>query len=177
MAIQELSDDLHIISPLSDEPNDVDGLSAQELKKRFDKSGLLIQQYINEALLPGIAELSAELRADTKKYTDEVAQGFTLGQLSPGSVTNAMLANPILKTVIYFDNDSWVKNGDTYELVIPYEQHGLTVPFTYNIAHNIDGVYHNNTMVANSVCIYRRSNNDLLLVGDAAFAGRLVIIS
>lgn len=53
MAIEKFTDDLNIISALDDEPNDVGGLTAQELKAKFDEAGLTIQKYINETLLPG----------------------------------------------------------------------------------------------------------------------------
>lgn len=177
MAIQTLDNDLNVIAALSDEPNDVDGLSSYELKARFDQSGLLIQQYINEILLPGIAEMEASIRQDATEYTNGVAANFAAGLLSPGSVTNEMLATPIFKTVLNFSAESWTENGDEYELIIPYAQHGITVPITYSIAHNIDDVYHNNTMAVNSVCLYRQLNNNLVLVGDVPFDGRLVIIS
>lgn len=178
MEIAKLSDDLNIISALSDEPNDVDGLSAQELKAAFDKSGLLVQTYINDVLLPAISELDKSIRADATEYTNEVAQRFALGKLSPGSVTNEMLATPIYKTEVYFNDDSWEENDDgEYELTIPYDQHGISVPFTYSLAHNIDDVYHNNTMAANSVCVRRDNTNNIILVGDAAFSGRLIMIS
>ena len=41
--LQTLNDDLNIIQKLDDEPNDVGGMSAQELKAAFDKAGNSIQ--------------------------------------------------------------------------------------------------------------------------------------
>ena len=52
MAIPKMTDDLNIIQALSDLPNSEDGLSAQELKEKFDAAGLSIQKYINEKLIP-----------------------------------------------------------------------------------------------------------------------------
>lgn len=46
--------DLSVISALDDEPNDVGGLTAAELKAKFDEAGLAIQRYINEKLVPTI---------------------------------------------------------------------------------------------------------------------------
>ena len=46
---------MEIISKLSDLPNDTDGLTAAELKARFDRAGTLLKAYINGTLL---AELS-----------------------------------------------------------------------------------------------------------------------
>ena len=60
MAITPLGADMDIIARLSDEPNDVDGLSAEGLKARFDEAGNTIKGYINGTL---IAEVDAELAA------------------------------------------------------------------------------------------------------------------
>lgn len=49
-----LAADLNIIQALDDEPNDVGGLTAAELKAKFDEAGLTIQKYINESLIPQV---------------------------------------------------------------------------------------------------------------------------
>lgn len=48
------SKEMGIISALDDEPNDVGGLTAAELKAKFDEAGLSIQKYINETLIPAV---------------------------------------------------------------------------------------------------------------------------
>ena len=55
MAFKAFNEDMEIISKLSDLPNDTDGLTAAELKARFDRAGTLLKAYINGTLL---AELS-----------------------------------------------------------------------------------------------------------------------
>lgn len=50
MAFTKLSDDLDIVAKLDDEPNDVGGLSPDELKAVFDEAGNKIKKYINEVL-------------------------------------------------------------------------------------------------------------------------------
>lgn len=55
MAVNELSRleaDLAIIQKLEDEPNDVGGMSAEDLKKRFDEGGLALQAFLNDVLIP-----------------------------------------------------------------------------------------------------------------------------
>ena len=52
MAITKLERDFNIVSALDNEPNDVGGLTAEELKEKFDESGNAIKQYINESLIP-----------------------------------------------------------------------------------------------------------------------------
>jgi len=57
MALPLMKDDLNIIQKLDDEPNDVGGLSAEELKAKFDEAGNAIKKYLNETLIP---QLDAE---------------------------------------------------------------------------------------------------------------------
>ena len=60
MALTRLTADLDIIQALDDEPNDVGGLSADELMAWFDEAGNTIKTYLNETLA---AELEAETAA------------------------------------------------------------------------------------------------------------------
>lgn len=52
MDIQKFEKDMGIISALPDDPNDVGGLSAAQLKAKFDEGGEALKQYINEVLIP-----------------------------------------------------------------------------------------------------------------------------
>lgn len=54
MSIPTLDTDLSIIQKLDDYPNDVGGLSAAELKAKFDEGGLALQTYINTVLIPAL---------------------------------------------------------------------------------------------------------------------------
>lgn len=60
MSLEKLNKDLNIVQKLDDEPNDVGGLSAAELKKKFDEGSLTIQEYINATLLPALETLGVE---------------------------------------------------------------------------------------------------------------------
>ena len=60
MSLEKLTKDLNIVQKLDDEPNDVGGLSAAELKKKFDEGSLTIQEYINVTLLPALETLGVE---------------------------------------------------------------------------------------------------------------------
>lgn len=73
MAFTKLTKDLDIIQKLDDEPNDVGGLTAAELKKKFDDSGNAIKDYLNETLVP---ELDTAVGGKTSKgYVDaEIAK-------------------------------------------------------------------------------------------------------
>lgn len=58
MSLPKFTKDVQIISKLDDEPNDVGGLSANELKAKFDEAGNLIKAFINDTLLPYLESVS-----------------------------------------------------------------------------------------------------------------------
>ena len=60
LAIPAFEEDVDVIQKLDDEPNDVGGLTAAELKAKFDEAGNRIKTYLNETLLPSISETVAE---------------------------------------------------------------------------------------------------------------------
>src|SRR5690606_12709068 len=55
MEITPMSTDLNIIQGLSDRPNATDGLTAAQLKAKYDESANLIKSYINNSLVPELA--------------------------------------------------------------------------------------------------------------------------
>lgn len=55
MAISQFDKDVEVIQKLDDEPNDVQGLTPAELKKRFDQAAVWLKEYINSILIPAIA--------------------------------------------------------------------------------------------------------------------------
>lgn len=58
MSLPKFNEDIQIISKLADEPNDVGGLSADELKAKFDEASGLIKAFINDTLLPYLEGVS-----------------------------------------------------------------------------------------------------------------------
>ena len=60
LAIPGFEEDVDVIQKLDDEPNDVGGLTAAELKAKFDEAGNRIKTYLNETLVPSISETVAE---------------------------------------------------------------------------------------------------------------------
>lgn len=91
MALTKFEQDLNIIAKLDDEPNDVGGLSAAELKAKFDEGGLTLQKYINEVLIPVLEDLLDSL--DKNKAGKEELQGVVLGQIPDGTITSEKLAD------------------------------------------------------------------------------------
>ena len=51
--------DMDIIAALDDQPNDVGGLTAAELKAKFDEGGKAIQSFLNDTLIPEVVGLDA----------------------------------------------------------------------------------------------------------------------
>ena len=82
MALSKLTTDMNIISALATEPNDVGGLTAAELKAKFDAGPNAIKAYINDTLTSEI---------DAQKATKAEVQGITLGQIPDGTITDAKL--------------------------------------------------------------------------------------
>jgi len=60
MALTKFEENMDIIAALDDEPNDVGGLSAAELKAKFDEGGKALQDYINNTLLPALDNAGVE---------------------------------------------------------------------------------------------------------------------
>ncbi len=88
MALPKFENDIAYVSKLDDEPNDVGGLSADELKAVFDKAGLELQEYINEELIPRV-------ESDIEAAALGIGGGGALSgeMLAPGTVTADKLAN------------------------------------------------------------------------------------
>ena len=117
MAFTQLTDDLDFIQKLDDEPNDVGGLSAAQLKTEFDKAGNAIKAYINAILLNELEGTNAasylgvstdgEL-GDLDPAPDDiqaaleaillVAQNAQAGELTPGIIDTIKLANGAVTT-------------------------------------------------------------------------------
>lgn len=56
MSMEQFTKDMNIIAKLDNEPNDMGGLTAEQLKAKFDEGGLALQKYINEVILPRMGE-------------------------------------------------------------------------------------------------------------------------
>lgn len=108
MAYKRLTDDLNVIQKLDTEPNDIGGLSADELKAKFDEAVNIVKTYINEVLLPamegnegannvGIETISAISTAtnvqDALIQIVQLIQGISQGSVPDGSITSQKLAD------------------------------------------------------------------------------------
>lgn len=74
MALTKLTTNLNNIQALHDKPNTADGLTADQLKEKFDKAGNDIKTYINSTLTE---ELDAAISNEyTKTEVDTMFTGF-----------------------------------------------------------------------------------------------------
>jgi hypothetical protein len=86
MAFTQLTTDLNIISALDDEPNDNTGLTAAQLKAKFDEGGNDIKTFINGTL---ISELDA-LAAAAVKFTPPSTMNATNVQTALTEIETAL---------------------------------------------------------------------------------------
>lgn len=105
MAISRFNEDLDIIQKLDTYPNDTDGLSADELKERFDRAGNLLKTFLNEVLIPELAAENIPFTASTavdaaniQKAIENVQKqisNVTLNMIPDRTVTRAKLAKSL----------------------------------------------------------------------------------
>ena len=93
MSIPTLGTDLSIIQKLDDYPNDIGGLSAAQLKAKFDEGVLTLQTYINTVLIPALIASNvpftptAAVNAETVQAAIENVQAQLAG-ISAGTIPN-----------------------------------------------------------------------------------------
>ncbi len=130
MSIDKLNRDLAIIQKLSDLPNSADGLSAEQLKAKFDESGLEIQKWINEVLLPGLqaenlgfagdSELDAETVQAAIELVHSQIRDVSAGSIANGTVSKEKLAAALLERV--FGGRVWVSLDGPTEADTPDQE-------------------------------------------------------
>ena len=91
MAITTSTDDLNIIAALDDEPNDVGGLSAAQLKAKFDEAVLDLQTYINTVLIPLLDAVNLPYQYGSAPSIKDQIDTIVAGGVSDGSITTAKL--------------------------------------------------------------------------------------
>lgn len=91
MAMNGFTKDMNIIQKLNDEPNDRDGLTAGELKAKFDEGGLAVKEYLNNTVKPYVDGLEED--ADAHAARTDNPHSVTKTQVGLGSVPNVSTNN------------------------------------------------------------------------------------
>ena len=151
MSILTMNRDLAIVQKLSDLPNSTDGLTAAQLKAKFDEGPLAIQSWINETLVPSITAAtipfvgSEEINADNidaavRAVHQQIRDAVT-GTLVNGSVTKIKLSEDLLART--YGGRPWVSlnipgSGHSPETDYPVGQLWLRPEFTVSNAAGTD---------------------------------------
>ena len=104
--IPRVTDELGTVSTLDDRPNDTGGLTAAELKAKFDADAGALKDYVNDVLIPflegtsaaeslGIATISGFSADNIQTALEQIVQAMqdvTQGSVADGSITLAKLA-------------------------------------------------------------------------------------
>lgn len=85
MALTKLTKDMAIIQKLDDEPNDVGGLTAAQLKAKFDEAGEAIKAFLNDTLLPELGADDAGSSLNVVLNGTKMSIGEALEQLQKAS--------------------------------------------------------------------------------------------
>ena len=110
MAYSKITDDMNIIQALPDEPNDVGGLTAAQLKAKFDEAGNKIKTAFNNLVDELNDGESGSISASEVSFTSSAGvpednvqdaienvqsqlAGVSQGAVADGSITTAKLAN------------------------------------------------------------------------------------
>lgn len=79
MALSKFEKDMNIVAALDDEPNDVGGLTAAELKAKFDEGGNAVKKYLNETLTDELDDALSGL-SDGKVDATTTVNGHPLSE-------------------------------------------------------------------------------------------------
>ena len=104
--IPRVTDELGTVSTLDDRPNDTGGLTAAELKAKFDADAGTLKEYVNDVLIPflegasaaaslGITTIPGFSADNIQTALEQIVQAMqdvTQGSVADGSITLAKLA-------------------------------------------------------------------------------------
>lgn len=168
MAISKFSEDLDIIQKLDTYPNDTDGLSADELKERFDRAGNLLKTFLNEVLIPELAAENIPFTASTAVDADNIQKaienvqaqisGVTLNMIPDRTVTRAKLAKSLDdllsmladdstshgSSIVELDESKAVKSISYAKTLLASAWTGASKPYQYDL--DVDGITTDNNI-------------------------------
>lgn len=157
MALSKFEKDMAIISALDDEPNDVGGLSAEQLKAKFDEGGQAIKEFLNN-----------------KHFADLNATFATKEELNTAAVGSIYFIHEIK-----FSEQSWTEETDgSFQMSIPQSSHRLQGDkFLYNIFHLVSGKYIRNTWAAQETeAQFDETTSSVILSSGYKFPGKITLV-
>lgn len=98
MAFTQFTRDMDIIAKLSDTPNVDDGLTAAQLKEKFDEGGKALKEYINSVLLVEALErpdFAGMVKSDGRSFLQAEAGRDYLAEIADGSVSLEKLGSDV----------------------------------------------------------------------------------
>ena len=177
MSIPKMTNDLAIIQKLSDLPNSTDGLTAAQLKAKFDEGPQAIQKWINETLVPSITAAMIPFAASTEINADNIDAAIRAvhqqirdaasGVLVNGSVTKEKMSEELLSRVyggrpwVSLNNPGSERNPDTD---FPIGQLWLRPAFTVSNAAGTDWEASGCTVAAGENVFTITGNNTVMTV-------------
>lgn len=195
MEFSQFTKDMAIIQQLDDEPNDVGGLTAQQLKAKFDEAGEAVKTFLNESLLPQLASnsaaeaLGATLNGETMsiQHALDLLQMATLqaGNVPLGGSTGDVLQKASdeqfdlewspLCTDLTFSASDWTQDtdGSGFTLTFSSTQHQRKGEgFACLLRHRVDGSLVSNTWAAlGTQCAYNAASGSVTLHAPEAYDG------
>lgn len=193
MALSKLTKDMAIIQKLDDEPNDVGGLTAAELKAKFDEAGEAVKAFLNDTLLPelGAEDAAGALGAVLNGERMSVQQALDLLQMASiqsGNVPVGGGAGDVLQkrsgelydlewrplfTSVAFAASDWAEGEDGYTLTFSRTEHQRrSGEFGCMLRHRVDGVLRSNTWaVLGTQTVYDGAAGTVTLRSGDAYDG------
>lgn len=169
MALTKLEKDMSIIAALDDEPNDVGGLTAGELKNKFDEAGMALKAYLNDTLTVEI---------DAQKADRSELHSIVLGQIPDGTVTAEKLERSardmMYRYVAEFESTDWSEGTIT----IPRSTHRLGNGMILCTALSVteDGGYRRDTWAAaETYASSDTATGTVTLHSDTPYTGRAIL--
>lgn len=125
MAFTQFTYDMDIIAKLSDSPNVDDGLTADQLKAKFDEGGKAVKSYINNVLLVEALErpkFSGMVRSNGRGFVEAVAGTDYQPPILDGDIVLSMLAADVISklvssaVIVELAADKWEENRQTVDV-------------------------------------------------------------
>lgn len=201
MPFTKLEKDMGIIAKLEDEPNDVGGLTAAQLKDKFDEGGVAVKKYLNETLLPELAatdaaeKLGAQLNGESMSV-QEALDELQVAAVKSGNVPVGGFAGDILRkrsdglydlewssaaqisTAVEFAQEDWTQGADgSYTLRIPAQQYLRGgAAFGCALRHRVNGALVDGTWATQGTqSLLDVQTGDVVLTAQDAYSGSAVL--